>query len=251
LIFPFFFVFVFSSIFQQGNIENPIAYMLAGIVISTVFEFSFRLSSSTIDDMTSGFMKEVLVSPIPRLKIAIGQFISSATVSAMQGVIIFAFGFFLGIRVTTPMTIVYTILVMIFVGLIFSGFGLFIATKAKNIQTFQSITMAITMPLMFTSGAYLPIQFLPDILKYIAYINPLTHAVNLFRAASLEKLGLSSAELVYEGLAIPIGDIIIGPVTSFLILLVFGAVFLLLSTISFINVDFSKMNRNKNDSMEF
>ena len=100
LIFPFFFIFVFGEIFRNDFIENPITFMLAGIIIATVFDSSFRVSSNTIDDMTSGFMKEVLVSPISRLTVSVGQFLSSATVATVQGMIIFTVGFFIGLRIS-------------------------------------------------------------------------------------------------------------------------------------------------------
>jgi len=73
LIFPFFFVYVFGAIFKNDFIENPIAYMLSGVIITTVFESSLNLASSTVDDMVSGFMKEVLVSPAKRIAVAMGQ----------------------------------------------------------------------------------------------------------------------------------------------------------------------------------
>jgi ABC-2 type transport system permease protein len=250
LIFPFFFIFVFGEIFRNDFIENPISFMLAGIIIATVFDSSLRISSNTIDDMTSGFMKEVLVSPISRLNIAAGQFISSATVATVQGIIIFVVGFFIGLRITSPMTIVYAILAMIFVGLVFAGFGLLVATKAKNIQTFQAVSMVITMPMTFISGAYIPFSMLPDALEWAGYFNPMTYAVALFRAITLEKLNLPVSELVNEELAFEIGRITIGPMGALGILVVFGAVFITLSTLAFIKVDFSKMNRNKDDSMD-
>ena len=250
LIFPFFFIFVFGEIFKVGeHIENHTTYMLAGIIIATVFDSSLRISSSTIDDITSGFMKEVLVSPVSRLTIAIGQFISSATVATAQGMIIFVVGFFIGLRITSPLTIVYAIFAMIFVGLIFAGFGLLIATKTKNIQTFQAVSMALTMPMTFLSGAYIPLSMLNDILKHVAYFNPLTYAVALFRTISLEKMTLPVADLVSEELTFKLGSFTVNPVTCILVLLIFGALFLTLSTISFVKVDFSRLNRNKNDSM--
>ena len=250
LIFPFFFIYVFGEIFRNDYIENHISFMLAGIIIATVFDSSLRVSTSTIDDITSGFMKEVLVSPVSRLTIAIGQFASSATVAAVQGVIIFVVGFFIGLRVTSPLTVVYSILAMVFVGLVFAGFGLLLATKAKNIQTFQAVSMAITMPMTFLSGAYIPLSMLNDVLANIAYFNPMTYAVAFFRTIVLEKTGLPLADLVNEELAFEIGGLVIYPMTSILILLAFGAVFLVLSTIAFVRVDFSKMNRKKNDSFE-
>lgn len=251
VIFPFFFIYVFSSIFKNEFIENPISYMLAGVIISDVFDFSLRISSSTIDDMASGFMKEVLVSPVARLTVAAGQFLSSATISTIQGFIILIIGFFIGFRVTSPLTILYIVLVMIFVGLVFSGFGLFLATNTKSIQTFQVVSMAITMPMTFISGAYIPFSLLPQTLIYVGYINPMTYAVALFRAIALEKLALPQAELLKEELAFQVGGFVITPLISMFILLVFGLLFLFLSTLSFVNTDFSKINRNKNDAIEW
>jgi ABC-2 type transport system permease protein len=251
LIFPFFFIFVFGEIFRNDFIENPITFMLAGIIIATVFDSSFRVSSNTIDDMTSGFMKEVLVSPVSRLTISVGQFLSSATVATVQGMIIFTVGFFIGLRITTPMTVILAILAMILVGLVFAGFGLLIATKAKNIQTFQAVSIAITMPMTFISGAYIPFSMLPDALRWVGYFNPMTYAVALFRAITLEKLDLPMSELVQEQLAFEIGRVTIGPIGALGILVVFGAVFILLSTLTFVKVDFSRMNRVRGDSLEF
>ncbi len=75
LVFPFFFVYVFGAIFKNDAIENPTAYMLSGVIITTVFESSLNLASSTVDDMVSGFMKEVLVSPAKRDKCCNGAII--------------------------------------------------------------------------------------------------------------------------------------------------------------------------------
>jgi len=249
MIFPLLFIYIFAGIFKLDYIENPIAFMVAGIIITVVFESTIRISSSTIDDMTGGFMKEVLVSPVSRTHIAMGQFVSSATIATFQGLIIYIIGLFLGLSLT-PLALILAIPAMIFVGLVFSGFGLFLSTKAKDIQTFQAISMAITMPLMFLSGAYIPLSLLPGEMQWVAYFNPMTYAVVLFRAIALGKLGLSDTELVAEGLAIEIGSVVIGPLMAAVILIVFGILFLVLSTVSFLRTDFSKMNRNKNDSID-
>ena len=99
LAFPFFFVYVFGAIFKNDLIQNPIAYMLSGVIIATVFESSLNLASSTVDDMISGFMKEVLVSPARRIAVAIGQLLSAATVSTLQGILILIIGFFINVSI--------------------------------------------------------------------------------------------------------------------------------------------------------
>jgi ABC-2 type transport system permease protein len=248
LVFPFFFVYVFGAIFKNDFIDNPIAYMLSGVVITTVFEGALNLASTTVDDMVSGFMKEVLVSPAKRISVAIGQLLSAATVSTLQGILILVIGMFTGIKFTTWITPLWILLAMICVGLVFSGVGLYMATLVRNGQTFQIIKTAITMPLTFLSGAYVPIAMLPDALKVVSYFNPMTYATAFFRMIVLEKTNLSNAELVKEGLAININGFVVVPALSFVIIMAIGAVFLILATRAFVKTDFSRLNRSSNDA---
>lgn len=248
LLFPFFFVYVFGAIFKNDFIENPIAYMLSGVIIATVFESSLNLASSTVDDMVSGFMKEVLVSPAKRISVAIGQLLSAATVATIQGVLILILGLFAGIKFTSLVTPVFVLCAMITVGLVFSGVGLYLATIVRSGQTFQIIKTAVTLPLTFLSGAYIPIDMLPNSLKYVAYLNPMTYTTAFFRMIVLEKTNLSTVELVKEGLAIDINGFIVTPIISFIIILTVGIIFLILSTYSFVKTDFSRVNRSSNDA---
>ena len=250
LIFPFFFVYVFGAIFKNDFIDNPIAYMLSGVIITTVFESSLNLASTTVDDMVSGFMKEVLVSPAKRITVAMGQLLSAATVSTLQGILILVLGLFTGIKFTSWVTPIFVLLSMICVGLAFSGVGLFMATIVRSGQTFQIIKTAVTLPLTFVSGAYIPLSLLPDSLKYVAYVNPMTYATAFFRMVVLEKTDLSPAQLVKEGLAIDINGFIVTPFLSFIFIVSIGLLFLILSTNSFIRTDFSRVNRSSSDASD-
>lgn len=248
LIFPFFFVYVFGAIFKNDFIENPIAYMLSGVIITTVFESALNLASSTVDDMVSGFMKEVLVSPAKRVYVAMGQLLSAATVATLQGILILVIGLFIGIKFTSWKTPLLVLVSMIFIGIVFSGVGLFLATKVRNGQTFQIVKTAVTMPLTFLSGAYVPLSMLPGSLKFVAYLNPMTYATAFFRMIVLEKGNLPVPELIKEGLVVEINGFAITPIMTFVVILAIGLVFLLLSTISFVKTDFSRLNRSATDA---
>lgn len=248
LIFPFFFVYVFGAIFKNDFIDNPIAYMLSGVIITTVFESALNLASSTVDDMVSGFMKEVLVSPAKRVYVALGQLLSAATVATLQGILILVIGSFIGIKFTKWSTPFFVLLSMIFIGIVFSGVGLFLATKVRNGQTFQIVKTAVTMPLTFLSGAYIPLSMLPKSLRFVAYLNPMTYATAFFRMIVLEKAHLSVPDLIKEGLVVEINGFAITPFMTFAVILIIGLVFLLLSTLSFVKTDFSRMNRSATDA---
>lgn len=248
LIFPFFFVFVFSSIFKTDYIDNPMAYMLSGVIITTVFESALNLASATVDDMVSGFMKEVLVSPARRVSVAVGQMLSAATVATLQGLLILVVGLFIGIRFTAWRTPLYILLTMVCIGMVFSGVGLFMATKVRNGQTFQIIKATVTMPLTFLSGAYIPLSMLPDSLRFVAYLNPMTYATAFFRMVALEKTGLPVSALLNEGLVVSIGGFVITPFLTFVIVVGIGLMFLALATLSFIKTDFSRLSRSITDA---
>jgi len=219
--------------------------MLAGIVITDVFQTSLSIATGTIEDIVSGFMKEVLVSPVKRMQIAAGQLLSAATISTLQGVLVLVIGCFIGLRFTSAVTVLATLAIMVLVGIVFSGLGLFLAALIKNSQTFQIVQAAITMPLTFLCGAYVPLSIMPTALQYVAYLNPMTYTTALFRTVVLEKTALTTHQLVAEQLAFQIGSFTITPWTSLIITLLFGVIFLLLAARVFNKVDFSRINRSK------
>lgn len=245
LIMPFFYLYLLSTIFKSVAISNPVNYVLAGIVIIVVFQTSLNIATATIDDIVSGYMKEVLVSPVKRSQIAIGQILSSTTIATVQGVLIILVGYFIGMTYTSVLTPLAMIGFMIFVGFVFSAFGLFLATSVKNSQTFQILSVAVTTPITFLCGVYVPLSLLPKGLQFLAYFNPMTYATSFFRALSLEKMSSPTEELIAEQLAFKFNDFVITPQLSILIVLLFGVLFVLLATFIFSKVDFSTITRSK------
>ncbi|MFD2131504.1 ABC transporter permease [Pseudogracilibacillus auburnensis] len=243
LIMPFFYLYLISTIFKSVSIDDSISYVLAGIVIIVVFQTSLNIATSTIEDITSGYMKEVLVSPVKRIEIAIGQMLSSTTIATFQGILILIIGYFIGMKysnLTTPLAIICA---MISIGFVFSSFGLFLAASVKNAQTFQIISVAVTTPITFLCGVYVPLSLLPNGLQFLALLNPMTYATAFFRALSLEKLSLPTEELITEQLAFKVSNFIITPQLGMVIVSLFGLLFIVLSTLIFSKVDFTKINR--------
>ncbi|MGN8645142.1 ABC transporter permease [Gracilibacillus sp. HCP3S3_G5_1] len=54
--------------------------------------------------------------------------------------------------------------------LLFSGFGLFITTAVKQAQSYQIVLLAITTPITFQCGVYIPLDLLPSTLQYCSII---------------------------------------------------------------------------------
>jgi ABC-2 type transport system permease protein len=55
----------------------------------------------------------------------------------------------------------------------------------KTRERFMGIGQVLTMPLFFASNAIYPISLMPDWLKVISHLNPLTYEVDALRALML------------------------------------------------------------------
>ncbi|MDZ7835976.1 MAG: ABC transporter permease [Alkalibacterium sp.] len=153
-------------------------------------------------------------------------------------------GFFTGLSFDHWYTLIYVLLALMLVGLVFSGLGLFLASMVKSSSTFQVVQQAVVLPFTFLSGAYIPLAFLPDVLRFIAYFNPMTYTTAFFRTIMLEKGGLTQAEWIELGLALDFNGFIVTPWISGFIITAFGALFLFLATNSFVRADFNKISRS-------
>jgi ABC-2 type transport system permease protein len=236
------FLFIFSFIMKSAgaNIVEPMNYLISGIIIMTVFQTALNNSMSILEDISDGFMKEILVAPIARWQIAVGQILSSATIAALQGVIIMIIGCFMGFR-TDATHFLGMMGLMFLIGITFSSIGLFLAALAKESTTFQIMITVVSMPLTFLSGAYIPTMVLPKILYPVVFLNPLTYTTAIFRYWALEMSDLTSAQLVQTGVAFDINGIIIMPYAGALIVFAIGALFFGLCVRQFSHADFSRV----------
>jgi ABC-2 type transport system permease protein len=72
---------------------------------------------------------------------------------------------------------------MSLIAIFFSGLGLTIASKMKDLQGFQLIMNFLIMPIFFLSGALFPLSNLPPVIYFISRIDPLTYGVDGLRGA--------------------------------------------------------------------
>ncbi len=183
-----------------GNNPNPmfggisyLDFLLPGVVMMTVFFAGFFSGISVIFDMEFGYLKEILVSPAPRWASLLGRALGSSVVALLQGFLILL----IGLPLTNDINIWnihIVILAAILVSLAFTGLGILLALKIRSHEGFQLIVNFLGMPILFSSGAFFPIDTMPEWMKAIAYINPLTYAVDISRYALVGQSSLSLAQ---------------------------------------------------------
>ncbi len=69
-----------------------------------------------------------------------------------------------------------------FLCLVFAGISLSLASISSTHETRIAAVNLLTMPMMFTSNAMMPLEMMPKWLSKIANYNPITYAVDPIRA---------------------------------------------------------------------
>jgi len=82
-------------------------------------------------------------------------------------------------------------MVLIALGLV--GIGIAIASSLDTLEGFGLIMNFVIMPMFFLSGALFPINNLPDWIRFVTYLNPLTYGVESLRSILI---GFSSINIV-------------------------------------------------------
>jgi len=70
---------------------------------------------------------------------------------------------------------------MVLIGFTFTALGMAFASRMEDMQAFPLVMNFVIMPMFFLSGALFPIDGIPQLLKVLTYIDPLTYGVDALR----------------------------------------------------------------------
>ncbi|MGD6807475.1 MAG: ABC transporter permease [Candidatus Bathyarchaeia archaeon] len=160
------------------------SFMAMGMVaFTTVFTTAFT-GMSVVWDKRLGFMNKVLSTPVSRSAIILSKVLSASIRAIFQAAIVAAVAFALGLVTGTNFAWwsifgVFAIVFLISVGL--SSMFTALTLRATRMEMPQAIFQLITLPLMFASSAYFPIDKMPDWLQAVASVNPISYTIDAVR----------------------------------------------------------------------
>ena len=180
--------------FGSGDTKY-VTFMYPGIVCMTVLFTAMFSAISIIWDREFGFLKEMLVAPIPRSSVAIGKVLGGGSTALMQGFILLLFMPLVGIPYNLE-KIGMMIVVMFLLAISLTSFGVAFAARMKSMEAFPIIMNFILLPMFFLSGALFPLQDLPGWMQFLTKINPMTYAVDAMRGVALKGISITSTASV-------------------------------------------------------
>ena len=170
-----------GAIYRKAGEGNYLEFLVPGIITQTVLLSGIFWGIIILQDKRFGFLSELLVAPVSRIKILLGSAIGGATISILQGIIVFVVAYIFGFRPHNWALVPFAFLILVFMCVALTSFGAGLASSLNDFQGFQGINNLLVMPMFFLSGALYPLNNIPEALKIISTINPVSYMVDALR----------------------------------------------------------------------
>ncbi|HEY6762374.1 MAG TPA: ABC transporter permease [Baekduia sp.] len=197
LIQPLLFLFVLGSGLQTLSAASTHGvdlktFIYPGILCISVMFTAMFSAASIVWDREFGFLREMMVAPIRRSSIVVGKCLGGATVASFQGVIVLALAGLVHVPYD-PLLILGVFALQLLLAYAITAFGVMVAIRIKQMQSFMGVMQMIVMPMFFLSGALFPVSGLPQWLAVLNRLDPLTYAVDPMRRLVFNHLDISDA----------------------------------------------------------
>jgi ABC-2 type transport system permease protein len=187
---------------------------LAPVVVGFfVYFFVFILTGvSFLRERIGGTLERLLATPISRAEIVVGYSLGFAFFATIQIALVLAFvigrleipalgpvpAFAIGLGVKAIGNPLIAYLIVLVLGLGAVSLGIFISTFARTeLQILQFIPIVI-VPQGLLGGFFWPINQLPNLLRPVARILPVTYAIDGLRQVMIAGSGLDSGPVLFD-----------------------------------------------------
>lgn len=158
-------------------------FITPGILAMTVLFSSLQAGIFLSFDKVLGYMNKFLALPSPRESILLGKVFFIVARSLIQVTIIFIIAYLLGIQVASGIYGIAAIYFALFMfSFMLSSFAVTLAVITDDYDTYSAVNGLISMPLFFASTALMPYESMPEWLRVIASLNPVSYVIDAVRA---------------------------------------------------------------------
>ena len=189
---PALWLLVFGEVFTRihaiptGDLRY-LDFLAPGVLAQSVLFIAIFYGIAVIWERDLGLVHKLLVSPASRAALVLGKALSAGVRGLSQACIVYLLAWLLGVKMNWhPLALLGVAMTVLLGAAVFSTFSLIIACIVKTRERFMGIGQILTMPLFFASNAMYPIAIMPDWLKAVAHVNPLTYEVDAMRALMIQ-----------------------------------------------------------------
>jgi ABC-2 type transport system permease protein len=176
----------FQGLMGDSIVGGYRSYLMAGILALTAFGNSMAGGIALLFDKENGFLLRLMSAPISRGSILVGRFLAVNINTLVQCLIILILGLLFGVRIATGVNgILALLLISMLLGFGVTVISLILAFSLENHGDFFAVMGVTVLPLTFLSSAFVPLDSMPAWMRTLAWVNPVTYAVDGMRSLIL------------------------------------------------------------------
>jgi ABC-type multidrug transport system permease subunit len=181
VIFPIGMFFIYAGIFAKGD-PRVVSYFLGPVIALNVMGSFWGLSATLVSFREQGILRRFHVTPITSADMLASSILANYLLTLPTVAIELSFAhFFYHVQNVGNLA---SLLVLVTVGATsFASLGLVVASVTNTMQETQVLNQLIWLPLIFLSGATLPLPYLPKVAQHIAVFLPATYLVTGLQSA--------------------------------------------------------------------
>ena len=168
-----------------GNIKY-IDFLVPAILGMTIMMSCMMGMGATIaGERETGELARLFMTPTS-VSTVIGGKIAAKLLIELVRALILIFMAVLLFQVSIKGGFLQTFIVLVIGALCFVGFGIMLSARTQTQEDYAQISLPFSMPMMFVSGVFYPVETMPWILQKLAYIFPLTYLNDAMRGIMLK-----------------------------------------------------------------
>lgn len=176
IVMPFAFFFLWLGVIAQG-VPQRAAFYLGPVLAFNVMGSFWGLSAALVSFREQGILRRFHVTPVTASDMLASSIVANfiLTIPMVLVELFLARAVFHVPSLGDPISL----FLLISVGIVsFSSLGLVVASVTNTMQETQVLNQLLWLPLIFLSGATLPLGFLPRLVQRIGLFLPATYLVN-------------------------------------------------------------------------
>lgn len=187
---PLIWLIIYSAIAGQSmqNMSggNYTSFILPGIMVLVTLACCSSGGYINFIMKSKGSFYRILIAPVKRSSIALGQMLEAVSLSFIEIAIMFVLSLFLSVRIASGFTGLLLMFPLVFLTAFFmSGLSYAISLCLPNEAIYETIMNLIVLSIFFTSTALFPMDSISGGLKIAVMLNPFTHIINCLRSLIL------------------------------------------------------------------
>jgi ABC-2 type transport system permease protein len=182
------------------------------VVVSLLVGGLLQAGSNAAREYETGTIKELLLAPASRWAIEVGKMLGALVLNALSaGVVLAVVVLVLGVWPLHWREVLgYTLLVM----LTFVSLGLLAGTLVRRRTTVMPLSIGLSLPVFFISGAFGPVQWTSASLALISRLQPVYYAIAVFQHA-FHDFETTSSSLAVNALLLGAFAAVIVPISAY------------------------------------